>query len=351
MKRPIAKIASGLPVWLALTLSAAMGESPAAQKSGDEPVAMIAGKPISAGELDGAAQSQLMPLRNQEYQIRSRVLDDLIRQRLLEAEAGKQGLTIEQLYTLEVDSKVAVPTDREVAAYYIPLRSQLNKPLSEVMSQLRTNLKALQIAQGRQEYVEFLRKNAEIAVLLHAPKVEVAFDRERLRGDPNAPVTIVEFADYQCPYCQQTETTLSGLLRKYPGKVNIAFRDFPLTSIHPNAQKASEATRCAGQQGKFWEFHDVLFDGQGKLDQAGLNAAAQKLGLDEKAFQSCVASGEYSAQISRDVEDGRKAGVGSTPAFFVNGIFLNGAQPQTAFEKLIEDELKAPRDQSLAISR
>jgi len=367
MNDEIAALASGLPVWLALTMSAAMGQSPAAQqgrtvaecalpngsstKAGAEPVAIIAGQPVYARDLDSAAQSQILPLRNQEYQIRSRVLDDLIRRRILEAEAKKRGLTVEQLYVEDVDSKIATPTDREVAAYYVPLRSQLNKPLEEIKNQLRTNLKAIQTTQARQDYAEFLRNKAEVAVLLHPPKFDVAFDRTRLRGDLNAPITIVEFADYQCPYCQQTEATLSGLLKKYPGKVNVAFRDFPLGSIHPYAQKASEATRCAGRQGKFWEFHDALFVDQSKLDQAGLNAAAQKLGLDEKAFQSCLASGEYSTQIARDVEDGRKVGVGSTPAFFVNGIFLSGAQPQTAFEKLIEDELKAARDQSPAISR
>ena len=371
MKNITSARSTGLPVWLALTISAALGQPQgqprAAQqertvaecplpnggstKAGQEPVAIITGQSIYERDLDSAAQSQILPLRNQEYQIRSRVLDDLIRRRILEAEAGKRGLTIEQLYLEDVDSKIVTPTDREVAAYYIPLRSQLNKPLEEVRNQLRTNLKAIQTTQARQDYVEFLRNQSEVAVLLHPPKVNVAFDRARLRGDPNAPVTIVEFADYQCPYCQQTEATMSALLKKYAGKVNVAFRDFPLGSIHPNAQKASEATQCAGRQGKFWEFHDALFAEQSKLDQAGLNAAAQKLGLDEKAFQSCLASGEYSTQISRDVEDGRKAGVGSTPAFFVNGIFLGGAQPQTSFEKLIEDELKAARDQPLAMSR
>jgi len=130
----------------------------------------------------------------------------------------------------------------------------------------------------------------------------------------------VEFADYQCPYCKQAETTVNELLKKYPGQVSLAFRDFPLASVHAYAEKASEAPRCAGQQGKFWEFHDALFANQTKLDERGLNAIAQTLALDEKSFQSCLASGEYKTQISRDQEDGRKAGVSSTPGFFVNGV-------------------------------
>src|SRR5260370_32228838 len=143
MKNEIVALASGLPVWLAFTMSAAMGQSPAAQqgrtvaecalpnggsaKARAEPVAIIAGQPVYARDLDGAARSQILPLRNQEYQIRSRVLDDLIRQRILETEAKKRGLTVEQLYVEDVDSKIATLTDREVAAYYVPLGPELNK--------------------------------------------------------------------------------------------------------------------------------------------------------------------------------------------------------------------------------
>ena len=362
MKTILAKPMFGLPLWLALTLSGVAGQSPSKQHSAsapqcspskgngtksaaDEAVAVVAGQPIYERELDGLVASQILPLRNQEYQIKSKGLDDLIRQRLVEAEAKKQGLTTDQLYAKEVDIKIATPSEGEVAAYYLGMKSQIKAPFQEIKTQLQANLKAIETRQARQDYADLLRANADVSVLLNQPRVEVGFDRGRLRGDPNAVVTIVEFADFQCPYCKQTEAALNELLRKYSGQVKLAFRDFPLGSIHPYAEKAAEATRCAGKQGKFWEFHDALFANQVKLDEPGLNAIAQTLALDENSFQSCLASGEYKAQVSRDQEDGRKAGISSTPGFFINGIAVTGAQPETAFEKIVDDELKAARNQ------
>jgi protein-disulfide isomerase len=350
------------PLWIALTLSAVAGQSVDKQHSAsapqctrsnnnctksaaDEPVAIVAGQSIYQRDLDDLVASQILSLRNQEYQIRSKGLEDLIRQRLVEAEAKNQGLTTEQLYAKEVDSKIATPSEGEVAAYYLGLKSQMKAPFQEIKMQLQANLKAIETRQARQDYADSLRAKADVTVLLKQPRVEVALDPGRLRGDPSAVVTIVEFADYQCPYCKQTETTLSALLRKYPGQVNLAFRDFPLGSIHPHAEKAAEAARCAGKQGKFWEFHDALFANQAKLDEPGLKAIAQTLALDENSLQSCLASGEYKAQILQDQEDGRKAGISATPGFFINGIAVTGAQPETAFEKIIDDELKAAGDQ------
>ena len=344
-----------LSLWLALGVSAATGQSPnvqqcttaaSARHAADETVAIVAGQPISGRDLDAAAVSQIMQLRNQEYQIKSRVLDELIRQRAVEADAKKQGLTVEQLYTKEIDARIPNPGEAEVYAYYLGIKSQLNKPFQEVKMQLQTNLKNLEKQQMRDDFVDFLRDKAEVTRLLQAPRVAVAFDRDRLRGDSKAPVTIVEFADYQCPYCQKTESAMKELLKKYPGQVNFAFRDFPLSSIHPYAQKASEAARCAGKQGKFWEFHDALFEDEAKLDEPGLKAAAKTLGLDDQAFASCLASGEFAAQVAHDQEDGKKAGIGSTPSFFVNGVFISGAQPVAEFEKLVDNELKSAKNQT-----
>ena len=343
-----------------LAVSASIAQPPAGQQSAsalqctpsksaksgvEQPLALVAGQPIYERDLDSAIASQVLPLRNQEYQIKSKALEDLIRQRLLEAEGTKQGITIDQLYAKEVDSKIPTPSDGEVAVYYLALKSQIKTPFQEVKSQLQTSLKALETRQARQDYADSLRTKADVAVLLQQPRVEVGFDRSLVRGDLNAAVTIVEFADYQCPYCKQAEATMDALLKKYPGQVNLAFRDFPLTSIHAYAEKASEASRCARRQGKFWQFHDALFANQTKLDEPSLNSLAQTMALDVNSFQSCLSSGEYKTQISRDQDEGRKAGVSSTPGFFVNGIFLSGAQPESAFEKVIEDQLRTAKKQ------
>lgn len=327
----------GSILWFALSASAATSGD---NNPADETVALVAGQSILAQDLDAAVKSQMMALRNQEFQIKTKALEDLIRQRVVEAEAKKQGLTVEQLYAREVDARIPTPIDAEVYAYYLGNRSQVNKPFMEVRAQMQATLKALEVKQLRDDYVDYLRGKAEISVMFRQPRTVVAFDRDRLRGDTSAPVTIVEFADYQCPYCEKVEASIQELLKKYPGKVNVAFRDFPLTAIHPNAQKASEAARCAGKQGKFWEFHDALFSAQAKLDEPGLKAEAHSLGLDDKAFSSCLESAEFARQIARDQEDGKNAGISSTPGFFINGVFLSGAQPAAEFEKLIDHELK-----------
>ena len=310
-------------------------------------VATAAGEVISQSELDDAAAAQMIGLRNQEFQVESKVLDEIIRKRLVETEAKKRGLTVEQLYVQEVDSKISKPTDGEVAAFRLALSSQAKGALEQSKAQLQTSLMSLEIKQARLDYANNLLGKSEVAILLQPPKVNVTFDRKSLRGDPNAPITIVEFADYQCPYCKQAETAVAQVLEKYSGQVNIAFRDFPLTSIHPYAEKASEAAQCAAQAGKFWEFHDALFASQSKLDESNLLAIAQTTGLNPQSFRSCLASGESRPHVSRDQEDGRKAGISSTPGFFVNGVYLAGAQPEAAFDKLINEQLKQAKKQNV----
>jgi protein-disulfide isomerase len=177
-----------------------------------------------------------------------------------------------------------------------------------------------------------------VVVLLAAPRVEVAFDPARVRGNPKAPVMIVEFSDYQCPYCHSVEPTVKDLLAKYGDKVSLSYRDFPLTTIHSQAMIAAEASRCALEQGKFWEYHDQLFTAS-KLEKDDLIEYARNLKLDDKQFDSCLTSEKYKADIEKDTAEGRKAGVNGTPGFFINGIGLSGAQPKDAFTRVIDDEL------------
>jgi protein-disulfide isomerase len=167
----------------------------------------------------------------------------------------------------------------------------------------------------------------------------MGYDASRVRGDPKAPVTIIEFADFQCPYCRQAFSTMEALLAKYPSQIKLAYRDFPLRDIHPNAQMAAEAARCANDQGKFWEYHDLLFSNPNKLDRTGLLQQALALKLDEKSFTSCLDTGKFRASIDEDVKAGASARVEGTPSFFINGVFLDGAQPAAVFEGKIDAEL------------
>lgn len=315
--------------------------SPASPAKTGPALATVDGQAITEEELAPLIEGQLRSVREQEYQVKKKALENLIGQKVLEAEAKKKGLTTEKLLEQEVDSKIPEPTQVEINAVYDVQREQLNRSLEESKTQVAQTIRRARIQQGRQEYSTRLRDQAKVAMLLEPPRMKVAFDATRIRGNPKAKVMIVEFSDFQCPYCRQVTTTIKNVLSKHPDQVALAFRDYPLTAIHPQAYGAAEASRCALEQGKFWEYHDLLFSDQGGLEKAGLLASAKKLQLDEKQFDACLASGKFKAQIEQDTADGRRAGVTGTPGFFINGIFLSGAQPESAFEAVIKDELAA----------
>ncbi len=166
-----------------------------------------------------------------------------------------------------------------------------------------------------------------------------------LKGEPGAPVTIVEFSDFQCPYCARfAQQTLPQLLERYvaTGKARFVYRDFPL-DFHPVAQKAAEAAECADEQGKFWEYHDLIFARQASLSLENLKSWAVELGLDAGAFNTCLDSGAMAGEVGEDAQAGRAAGVTGTPAFLVNGQLITGARPVEAFAAAIEQELAAPK--------
>ena len=176
-----------------------------------------------------------------------------------------------------------------------------------------------------------------------AGKVQVSVDDDAVLGDSDAPVTMIEFSDYECPFCgRHFSDTYPQIKKDYvdTGKVKIVFRDFPL-SFHPNAQKAAEAAECAGEQGKYYEMHDKLYQNQQALDVASLKAYAQQLGLKTADFNKCLDDGKMASEISKDASEGGSYGVQGTPAFFINGKLVSGAQPFAAFKAAIDAELAA----------
>jgi protein-disulfide isomerase len=329
-------------------LAVACSAQTAPQARPGDPIAIVAGKPIYERDIVASVAPRVLQLREQEYELRRQVLEDLIRQKLIAVEAKKRGISPEKLLEQEADSKVAEPTDAELRGYYLAVKDHLKQPFDQVKAELRATVKQLEIQQARRGYEDSLRANASVVVLLRPPTVEVSYDPARVRGDPNAPVTIVEFGDFQCPYCQRAQAALRDLLAKYKGRVKLAFRDFPLRPIHPQAEIAAEAARCAGAQGKFWEFHDALYADQSKLSQPDLIATAQRLGLDGNSFRSCLADGKFADQVDQDVQAGTRLGVDATPTFFINGALLQGAQPENKFEEIIDSELAAAKSRKPA---
>jgi len=320
-----------------------MPTTPAAksdQSAARAPIATVNGQAIYEDELLPAIRPQLQQLRTQEYQIKRQALEPLIQKKVLEARAKEERTTVEKLLEREIP-EASEPTGEQVQAVYDAQKNVLKRPLSEVQTQIRQALKQAQMKEAQKQYTQLLRAQADVDILLNPPRIEVSYDPARVRGNPNAPVTVIEFSDFECPYCKAAQPTLKQVLAKYGDKVRLSYRDFPLNTIHPHAQSAAEAARCAGEQNRFWEYHDLIFADTARLDPAALREHAHALGLDEKQFDSCLASGRFQPQIQNDVEAGVRSGVNGTPGFFINGVLLSGAQPAAAFEQLIDSELKA----------
>jgi len=325
--------------FLVLSMACCLAQPPATPGPKGAPVAVVDGKPILEDELSALVEGELRRLQFQEYQIRHRALENLIVEKLLAAQAREKGLTAEELLRQEVDEKVAEPSETELERDYADRQDLSNVPFEQVKNQLLPGLKQQNVARARQAYINRLRLEAHVIVLLQPPQAKVTYDPARVLGDPSAPVTIIEFADFQCPFCRKADATLKDLMKEYQGRVRLAYRDFPLTQIHPQAERAAEAARCGGEQGQFWHFHDLLFASPGRLSDADFEQHARTLGLDMTRFEACLREGKFRSQVDLDLKEGTQAGVDSTPGFFINGSFLSGAQPIATFEQIIDAEL------------
>ncbi len=305
-------------------------------------LATVDGQNITEADIADKLTAQMARIDSQIYTAKRQAVDALITDRLLEQEAKKRGISREQLLQQEVNAKVVAPSDAEVEQLYNASKARVgNKTLEELKPQIVQQLQGSKLQQQYQTFVGSLRKGAAVKMLLKPPVVELALDGAPVRGQATAPVTIVEFSDFQCPYCGRAEAELTKVREAYKDKVKIVYKDFPLTNMHPNAQKAAEASRCAGEQGKYWEYHDVLFTNNTALDPANLKKYAADLKLDSAQFDACLDSGKHTAAVSKDQAEGARVGVGGTPAFFINGRFLSGAQPFSAFQEAIEEALNA----------
>ena len=325
---------SGAPV---TPLKAIEAGQPAASPA--RVVAVVDGKEITEQELLERVRGEVLKLEAQMYDVRRNGVDELISEYLVEQVAKARGLSVDQLMQQEVDSKVGEVTAKEVEEFYAANQARIRKPLHEIQPQVINYLQQSKLTEARRVYLKGLREKAQVKVYLTPPIVQVSAEGAPFKGPPDAPITIVEFSDFQCSYCKRVLAVLGQVLEQYPTQVKLAFRDFPIQNIHPHAQKAAEAAHCAAEQGKFWEYHDLLFEKQDVLPNADHGEHAKALGLETAAFQECIDSRKYKEKVERNYADGVKAGVSGTPAFFINGRLLSGAQPLEAFKTVIDEEL------------
>lgn len=337
-----------LAVLLACSQPTAEPSEPGAPAAAGDatPALRIGEETISTGELDAWIKDQLFEQETRSgeaaklYEVRAQGAENLIAQRLIEAEAKKLGQDADSLLEAEAKKRTSVP-EEEIQRFYDEHKASFGeRPVDEVKAQIRDHLERRRAPEAAREYVDSLRQAANVAVLLERPRTQVEAIGPA-RGPADAPVTIVEFSDYQCPFCRRAEPTVQEVLKRYEGKVRFVFRHFPLDRIHPQARGASEAAACADQQGKFWEYHEGLFAENAQLDRPGLDALAEKSGLDAAAFKACMDEGRTKDLVQKDLEAGTAAGVSGTPAFFINGIPLRGALPAADFQRVIDEELAA----------
>lgn len=307
-----------------------------------EPLAVVNGVAISPEEVEKPLAPQLGKLEEQIYTLKRQKIDALINDKLLADEAKKRGLSVPALLDAEVTSKVGLVTEQEIENFYQANKTQIQGDESEAREKIRPYLQSQKLGQRRQEFLDSLRSQAKIVVNLKPPpvlRVDVPIGGAPFKGPAKAPVTVVEFTDFHCPFCKQVLPTLTQLITRYGDKVKLVYKDFPIDQLHPGASKAHEAARCANEQGKFWSFHDKLFANATKTSPDELNAYASQLGLDVPAFEKCYSSGKYKAAVQKDIEEGRVLGVTGTPAFFINGRLVSGAKPLESFTSVIDDEL------------
>ncbi|MCL4819798.1 MAG: DsbA family protein [Vicinamibacteria bacterium] len=280
-----------------------------------------------------------MALRSQEYTLRRQALERVVAARLLEREATRRGVSLADLERAELDGKVAPPPPEAVDAALQKEASRMKEGSPPARAAIEARLLQQARMQRRAAFVAELQAQAKLEVMLEPPRVAVGADDDPALGPSEAPVTLIAFSDFQCPYCARVEPTLVQLRARYPTQLRIVFRDFPL-AMHKEALKAAEAAGCADEQGKFWPMHERLFANPKALGSDDLKRHAAALGLDSAGFAACLDSGRRAAEVHADLRAGAEAGVTGTPAFFVNGRFLNGALPLAAFVEVVEDELR-----------
>ncbi len=291
-------------------------------------VAEVNGRSITLAELDEKIAAQL-------YEARAEALEGLIADLVVATEAEKRGLSEQELVEHHGELLGDVD-DEEVARFFAENRARMRP--GETLAKIGPEIRRFLERNRRNIVLKSLRDAANVTVRLEPPRIHVLATGPSL-GNDDAPVTIVEFSDYQCQFCGRAEPTVKQVLEKYPDSVRLVYRHFPLDAIHPQARPAAIAAVCADEQGKFWEFHEKVFASQSDLSTGRLSGFADELALDRASFDTCITSDAAAKAVADDLAAGQAAGTTGTPAFYVNGIKLSGARPLDDFVEVIEAEL------------
>jgi protein-disulfide isomerase len=339
----VPRLMLAVPLFLAACSTSAQQAKP---QAATDVVATVGTVTITLGEVDEKAM--LMPAGNfgamklslALYEARRAAIDDIVGDKLLAQESKARGITSAALMDQEIGAKVATVTEADVTAWYDanPSRVQGAK-LDQVQAPIRSLLTQERTQMAYQTYVDQLKAKTPVRVSLEPPRQKVTVAGSPAKGPAAAPVEVVEFSDFQCPFCLRAYPTVNQVLSTYGDRVHFVYRNYPLPN-HPEARPAAEAAQCAAEQGQFWPYYDRLFADQTKLSGDGLKQSAAAIGLDTARFNACVDTHKYKDRVETDIKEGNEAGVNGTPAFFINGRLLSGAQPYDVFKRVIDEELE-----------
>jgi protein-disulfide isomerase len=317
-------------------------------------LATVNGKKITEGDVRAANAQDFQALERQYQQNQHDLLESKVKQMvedsLLDSEAKAKGVSKEKL--LADGTKGAPITDADIDKFYNEHKAQIPPTMTKesVAPRIKQYLEGQQQTEARQKFFDSLEAKYKVDYSMEPIRVAVESAGFPAQGPTTAPVTIVEFSDFQCPFCSRLKPELEQVKAKYGDKVRIVFRQFPL-AMHENAQKAAEAALCANDQGKFWQMHDAMFNDQAGLTPDALKAKAKTIGLNAQTFNACLDSDKHTKEIQADMAAGQAAGVQGTPAMFVNGRFINGAVPVEQITHVIDEELKHPGQGKSASSK
>lgn len=305
-----------------------------------EAIAKVNGKVLTVGEVLKGTENEIYEAQKKVFDIKMNKLKSYLLQSYIDSHPGKKGLTNDQFLEKFIAKDVKI-TDAEIQKFAkernIPqLNDELKKRIERFLSETKKR-------EAIESWLNSQMAKSPVEVYLEKPQrpvYNVKVGDAPFAGGSDAKVTIVEFSDFQCPYCSRAAQTVNELKKKYGNKIKVVFKNFPLP-FHKDAFKAAEAGLCANEQGAkhFWKLHDLMFAEQDNLKVDGLKAKAKTVGLDMKKFETCLDSSKYANKVRETIEEGKAVSVKSTPAFFVNGQLVNGAQPIEVFSELIDEAL------------
>ncbi len=320
-------------------------QSSASQPADEIPevLATIGDEKITLADLRGRIGDDLDRMEIQYRRARQKAietaLEATLQERVIQAEATKQGKTVDQLVAGEAGGSLE-PSEVEISTWYQENQARTGgRSLDQLRAQIAAYLRKERGTEATEKLQQRLNQDRKVTIHLEPFRLQFNNAGAPATGPENAPLTLVEFSDFECPFCGRFFPTIKRLEADYGKELRIVYRQFPLTSIHPSAFKAAEASLCAQEQGKFWEMHDLLFKEQQKISVRDLKEKAGRLGLSQTKFDGCLDSGRHIEQIQEDLKEGKRLGITGTPALFLNGIPIDGgAVPFETVVKAIEQE-------------